>query len=102
MLSTALAGCAHRPADIGPAPTVVAVKVADTPDADLLICPTAPDGFPLDVWATMPPAVRSAAIRLAEAYAATRTQLERLIGWENPPGCAAVSPVPVPVGIEKP
>lgn len=86
MLSTALAGCAHLRAD-PPAPIAVAVAVKDLPPAALLACPAAPDGFPADAQATMPPAVRFAAIRLATAYAALRDQLGRLIDWNAPGTC---------------
>jgi len=86
MLSTALAGCAHLRAD-PPAPAAVAVAVKDTPPSDLLVCPVAPEGFPVDAQATMPPAVRFAAIRLATAFAAVRAQLDRLIEWHAPASC---------------
>lgn len=90
-LSIALAGCARldsRPAT----PAAVAVKVERLPPVDLLICPRALEGFPPDAVATMPPAVRFAAIRLATAYAATVDRLERLIRWEAPGSCPTPEP----------
>jgi len=87
MLSTGLAGCAHHPANLPPPPTAVAVNTETQPAADLLVCPAAPEGFPLDQAATMTNPVRSAAIRLAEAYAAVVDQLDRLIEWHDPGAC---------------
>ena len=68
------------------------IRVKDTPPADLTACPVRPIGFPIDAEATMPPAVRAAAIRLAQAYAATVDQLERLIAWTAPAPCASLAP----------
>lgn len=89
MLSISLVGCAHRPAEITPPPQAVVIRVKDTPPADLTACPVRPTGFPVDAEATMPPAVRAAAIRLAQAYAATVDQLERLIAWTAPAACVS-------------
>lgn len=80
----------HRPIEPAP-PVAVAVAVKDLPPAALLACPDAPAGFPADAQATMPPAVRFAAIRLATAYAALRDQLGRLIGWIDPAACPAAA-----------
>ncbi|MCW2399653.1 hypothetical protein [Sphingobium sp. B2D3C] len=60
----------------------------DTPPADLLACPAMPAPFPSDAAATIPPAVRSALIALATAYADTRDQLLRVIRWHEPGACA--------------
>jgi hypothetical protein len=84
-LSIALAGCAHRAER--PAPAPIAVHVDDTPPPDLLACPVAPAGFPIDAEATMPAPVRAAAIRLAAAYAAVAVQLQRLVNWHAPGSC---------------
>ena len=84
--SIALQGCAHQAAD-RPAPPVVAIEVKDTPPADLLTCPAAPAGFPADAQAEIPPAVRSAIVRIATALAATRDQLVRLVRWHSPGAC---------------
>ncbi|MCW2396163.1 MULTISPECIES: hypothetical protein [unclassified Sphingobium] len=81
-----LQGCAQR--QIETAPAVIAVEVKDTPPADLLACPAAPAPFPRDATATIPPAVRSALIALATAYADTRDQLLRVIRWHEPGACA--------------
>ncbi len=85
LLSIALQACAHRAAD--PAPTAVAVEIRDTPPAELLACPVRPEGFPLDSVATLPKAVREAAMRLAHAYADVTDRLERLIGWHGVDNC---------------
>jgi hypothetical protein len=90
LLSTALAGCAHqadRPAP-APAPAAIAIRIEDPAPAELLVCPTAPVGFPEDAAATMPVGVRTAAIALAAAYAAAAAQLARLINWNAPGRCA--------------
>ena len=60
MLSIMLAGCAHDSAE---PPRTVAIAVRDVPPAELTTCPVPPEGFPVDQAATMPPAVRAAAIR---------------------------------------
>jgi hypothetical protein len=59
------------------------------PSAELLACPVAPEGFPEDKVAQLPPEVRDAAIRLAQAYAAARSQLSRLIDWNSPGACGS-------------
>lgn len=87
-LLTALVACA-RPDREPPAPAVLAVPVKDSPPADLLACPAAIQGFPLDETAMMPPAVRMAATRLATGYAGIRAQLVRLIEWHRPVACGA-------------
>lgn len=89
-LSISLAACAHRPAEPPPAPQVKVVRVKDTPPAELTVCPVRPVGFPLDAEATMPPAVRSAAIRLSKAFAATVDQLERLIAFDTGSPCPPI------------
>ncbi|WP_232476151.1 hypothetical protein [Flavisphingomonas formosensis] len=81
LLSTVLAGCAHRPAE---PPHTVAVAIRDTPPAELTRCPVAPEGFPTDASATISEPVRAAAIRLATAYRALADQLARLIAWTAP------------------
>lgn len=86
MLSTSLQACAGRATR--PQPAIVAVAVpAALPPAELTACPIAPVGFPGDRIAVMPPEVRSAAIRLAQAYAASANQLARLINWSVPGAC---------------
>jgi|GEM_PF-3289253 len=68
--------------------TPVAVKLADTASADLLICPAPPVAFPVDQSAVIPADARSAMMSLAFAYAATLDQLKRLINWNRPGSCA--------------
>lgn len=85
-LSIGLAACATKAPPKSP---FVAVKVdRPPPPADLIACPLAPAGFPTDEVATLPPAVRAAAIRLAQAYSATASQLTRLIDHTVPGTCA--------------
>ena len=87
MLSTVLAACATRPPE-RPAPAVHAVKVGGPiPPADLLVCPGPVDGFPLDEIATLPPAVRDAAIRVVRALADRTGQLKRLVDYHQPGTC---------------
>lgn len=83
-----LPGCARRAVEVPvPTPVPVAVPVKDTPPAELLACPEAPAGFPLDAEAQMPDGVRAAAIRLARAFRARGDQLVRLIRWHDPEAC---------------
>jgi hypothetical protein len=77
----------QRPANLPAPPVAVAVETPKQPPAELLACPVAPEGFPRDASAKMPPAVRFAAIRLASAYAAVASQLRRLIDWNDPTAC---------------
>jgi hypothetical protein len=87
-----LQGCASRNADARPAsPAAIAVDTHTAPPAELLQCPERPEGFPPDSWAVIPEAVRSALIRLAQAFARNATRQERLIEWERPEGCASSS-----------
>jgi len=88
MLSIGLAACATRATR--PDPAVIAVKVPPAaPPASDLVCPVAPTGFPTDEVATLPPAVRDAAIRLATAYAAIASQVVRLIDFNAPGSCSS-------------
>lgn len=92
LLSTTLPGCARRAVEVPiAAPVPVAVPVKDTPPAELLQCPPAPAGFPLDATAEMPPTVRSATIRVAKALRDTRDRLLRLIEWNAPGTCPAAA-----------
>jgi len=86
LLSIALAGCAHRPAEPLPPPPI-AIAVKDVPPAELLACPVPPAGFSEDAAATIPPVDRSAAMALALAYAGVSLQLVRLINWNSPGSC---------------
>ncbi len=83
-----LPGCI-RPAVEVPVdrPVPVAVEIHDTPPSELLRCPTAPAGFPLDADATMAAPVRAAAIRLARAVRERGDQLVRLIRWHDASAC---------------
>lgn len=57
------------------------------PPPDLLVCPAPVDGFPLDEMATLPPAVRDAAIRVVRALANRTGQLRSLIDFHQPGTC---------------
>lgn len=96
LLLIGLPGCGLQISRKAPpvAPAAIAVDAHVKPPADLLVCPTAPQGFPEDAatGATIPASVRFATIRLAQAYAAASTQLGRLIGWETGATCTAAAP----------
>ena len=84
-----LPGCARHaielPADT---PSVNAVKVEDTPPAELVACPQVFDGFPEGpAEADMPAEVRAAIVRLARGYRVTVDQLRRLIAWNTGKPC---------------
>jgi hypothetical protein len=64
------------------------------PPAELLACPVAPKAFPREATATIPSAVRAAAIGLAGAYAAVADQLRRLIDWNDPAACPREAAAP--------
>lgn len=93
LLSIELAGCARQHVEApGHAPAAVAVK--DSPPSDLLVCPEAPAGFPEDQAATIPPAVRDAAVRVLSAYRSVSAQLARLIEWNSPGACSVTAARP--------
>lgn len=71
--------------------TPIAVRIHDRPPAELLACPVAPEEFPVDQAATLPPAVRRALMDLAGAYHDLAGQLRRLIRWNTPGACTAPS-----------
>jgi hypothetical protein len=92
LLSTALPGCAHRIVEVPvekKVPVVVAVK--DPPPAELTRCAERPQGLPENkaVLAQIPTPVRAAIIRIARAFAANASQLDRLIDWTAPGTCLA-------------
>lgn len=87
LLSTGLQGCANSPPPA--APTAVAVAVRSDPPADLLACARHSAPLPEDQAATVAPALRSALIALAQAFAINAAQLDRLIEWEKPGACSA-------------
>ena len=67
----------------------VAVKVKDTPPAELLRCADRPAGLPEDpaLVAQIPTRIRAGIIRLARAFGANAAQLDRLIAWAAPGTC---------------
>lgn len=73
-------------------PAPAAVVVHDTPPAELLACPTAPEGFPEDASATITPPVRAAMIRVVTWANAIAGQLGRLVDWEKPGTCGTPAP----------
>lgn len=72
-------------------PVPVAVPVKQTPPAELLKCADRPDGLPEDpaLIAQIPTAIRAGIIRMARAFGANASQLDRLIEWEQPGACTA-------------
>lgn len=89
LLSTALPGCAPRPPVKVEVPVPVAVPVKDTPPAELLHCAVKPEGLPEDpaLVAQIPTRARAGIIRLARAFGANASQLDRLIEWAAPGTC---------------
>lgn len=67
----------------------VTVVVKDTPPAELTRCATRPDGLPEDpaLIAQIPTSVRAGIIRMARAFGANASQLDRLINWNTPGAC---------------
>ena len=84
LLSTTLPGCTNRQAAVERA---VAVKVEDTPPAELLGCPARPAPLPEDQVAIVPAALRAGLIALGIAFAANADQLARLVNWHAPGAC---------------
>ena len=90
LLLTALPGCAHRRADLPPAPAPIAIKVEPPrPPAELLACADRPEGLPEDpdLIAQIPTRLRAGIIRLARAFGANADRLDRLIDWNAPGTC---------------
>ena len=69
----------------------VAVKVKDTPPAELLRCADRPTGLPEypALVAQIPTKIRAGIIRLAKAFGANAAQLDRLIDWNAPGTCGS-------------
>ena len=69
----------------------VAVTVKSTPPAELLICADRPEGLPedADLIAQIPTKLRAGIIRLARAFGANASRLDRLINWNAPGTCEA-------------
>lgn len=86
----ALPGCALRPPVKVEVPVPVAVPVKDTPPAELLRCADRPAGLPEDpdLVAQIPTRARAGIIRLARAFGANASQLDRLIDWATPGTCS--------------
>ena len=92
LLSTALPGCAHRPVEVQlEKPVPVAVKVKDTPPAELLRCADRPAGLPedADLIAQIPTKIRAGIIRMARAFAGNADRGDRLVNWNAPGTCPA-------------
>lgn len=92
-----LPGCAKTVEVPVDKPVSVAVRVRDTPPADLLHCADRPAPLPEDdaTIALLPPSVRRALIAVARAFAANATQLDRLVEWERPGTCPAAAAAPI-------
>ena len=71
-----------------PVPVVVPVKV--TPPAELLACADRPAGLPedADLIAQIPTKLRAGIIRLARAFGANASRLDRLVDWSSPSTCS--------------
>ena len=67
----------------------VALPVKTTPPAELLVCAERPEGLPEDpdLIAQIPTKLRAGIIRLARAFGANASRLDRLIDWEAPDTC---------------
>lgn len=90
LLSTALPGCVRQPVEVPvERPVPIAVEVDRTPPAELTRCAARPDGLPEDkaLLAQIPTPVRAAIIRMARAFSANASQLDRLINWNVPASC---------------
>ena len=86
----------------GPAREVpVIVKVKDTPPAELLRCPEAPEGFPLAEIGQLSTATRAAAIRIGKAMGVNAGRLRRLVNWLQPDTCPAPRAAPAPAATPK-
>lgn len=72
-----------------PQPVPVAVVVKNAPPAELTRCAERPAGLPEDsaLIAQIPTGIRAGIIRLARAFSANASQLDRLIDWEVPGTC---------------
>jgi hypothetical protein len=72
-----------------PEPVPVAIKIKDTPPAELTRCADRPAGLPEDpaLLAQIPTPVRGGIIRLAKSFAVNAAQLDRLINWNAPGSC---------------
>lgn len=88
LLSTALPGCMRPPPVKVEVPVAAPVKV--TPPAELLRCAHRPEGLPEDgsLVAQIPTRARAGIIRLARAFGANASQLDRLIDFVAPGTCA--------------
>ena len=85
-LSTALLACAPRVAE-APAPQVIVREVRETPPAEIVRCPTPPEGLPADQVATLPAPLRQGVIRLALYAGGLAAQLNRNIAWSTGEAC---------------
>lgn len=86
----ALPGCAQRVVEVPvEKPVPVAVTIKETPPAELTRCADRPEGLPEDpsLIAQIPTAVRAGFIRMARAFAANASQLDRLVNWTAPGSC---------------
>jgi hypothetical protein len=74
-----------------PQPVPVVVKVKDTPPAELTRCADRPAGLPEDpvLIAQIPTSIRAGIIRLARAFSANASQLDRLVNWTASGACPA-------------
>ncbi|WP_294356110.1 hypothetical protein [uncultured Sphingomonas sp.] len=68
----------------------IVVPVKQTPPAELLDCAERPTGLPedADLVAQIPTKLRAGIIRLARAFGANASRLDRLVDWNAPGTCA--------------
>ncbi|WP_156818887.1 hypothetical protein [Sphingomonas sp. Mn802worker] len=67
----------------------IVVPVKQTPPAELLACAERPTGLPedADLVAQIPTKLRAGIIRMARAFGANASRLDRLIEWTSPGTC---------------
>ena len=92
LLSTALPGCAHRPADPPVAASVAVAIERPLPPADLMACADRPAGLPEDasLIAQIPTAIRAGIIRMARAFRTNADGKDRLVNWLAADSCPGV------------
>ena len=83
-------GCGQRVVEVAvDKPVPVAVRVKETPPAELTRCAERPQGLPEDpaLIAQIPTSIRAGIIRMARAFAGNASQLDRLVNWNAPGTC---------------
>lgn len=75
-------------------PVPIAIKVTDTPPAELLACADRPAPFPTDAaaWAVLPARIRAQFIALASSFRTNADRLDRLVNWSAAGSCPTAVP----------